>query len=276
MTSQTAAKQTRPPHGFKQRTWELLDVAKPGDSISKAVDIFILTLIFLNVAAVILGTVKTLEQQYGSAFEWFEIISVAIFSVEYVARVWACTVVEEYSHPISGRLRFMAKPMTMIDLLAVLPFYLAFVSADLRFVRAFRLFRIFRIAKLGRYSASIRLFGSVFKNKKEELVITLMTIVLLVIVASAFLYLAENEAQPDKYTDIPTAMWWSVVTLTTVGYGDVYPITALGKLFASLLAVLGIGMFALPAGILGASFVEEIQKRKTGKTLCPHCGKEIN
>lgn len=183
---------------------------------------------------------------------------------------------KEYSGIVTGRLRFIIKPLPVIDLLAILPFYLSFVPIDLRFIRVFRLFRIFRVAKLGRYSSSVRLLGRVVRNKKEELVITGMVMILLVVLTSSFMYFAENEAQPNKFPDIPTTMWWSVVTLTTVGYGDVYPVTGTGKFFAAIIAILGIGMFALPTGILGAGFVEEIQKRRSKKPVCSHCGREVD
>jgi voltage-gated potassium channel len=260
---------------IKQRIWEILNAAKPGDLPGKVFNIFILSLILLNMLAVIIGTVKPLEERYEFAFHWFEVFSVSVFSVEYILRVWSCVSREEYSKPIIGRLRFVTKPMSVIDLLAILPFYLRFISVNLTFIRALRLFRIFRIAKLGRYSSSIRLFSRVFKNRKEELVITMMVMLILVIMASSFMYFAESEVQPDKFADIPATMWWSVMTLTTVGYGDVYPITPLGKFLATIIAILGVGMAALPTGILGASFVEEIQKQKSKKAVCPHCGKDI-
>ena len=271
----TRVKRIQSTHDLKHRVWEILDIAEPGDIPSKIFDIFILSLIFLNVVAVILGTVKPIEERFERFFHWFEIFSVIVFSIEYLARVWSCVSRKEYSSPVAGRLRFVVKPMSLVDLFAVLPFYLAFVHTDLRFIRALRLFRIFRVAKLGRYSSSVRLFGRVFKNKKEELVITAMVMILLIVIASSFMYFAENEAQPDKFPDIPSTMWWSVVTLTTVGYGDVYPVTGLGKFFASIISILGIGMFALPTGILAVSFVEEIQKQKSKKVICPHCGREI-
>ena len=253
-----------------------MDSARPGDLPSRVFDIFILALIFLNVVAVIVGTVESIAERYERYFDWFEVFSVIVFSVEYLARVWSCTSLAEYSSPVAGRLRFMAKPMSLIDLFAVLPFYLAFVHADLRFLRALRLFRIFRVAKLGRYSSSVRLFGRIFVSKKEELAITAMMMALLIVVASSFMYFAEHEHQPDKFSDIPSTMWWSVETLTTVGYGDVYPLTALGKLVASIISILGIGMFAIPTGILAVGFVEETRKQKMKPVVvCPHCGKEI-
>jgi len=260
---------------IKRRVWEILDVAKPGDTASKVFDIFILSLIFLNVVAVVLGTVKEIEERFASALYWFEVISIVVFSLEYLARLWSCVSQKEYANPVIGRIRFIIKPLSVIDLLAFLPFYLWFVTIDLRFIRALRLFRIFRIAKLGRYSSSMRLLGLAIRNKKEDLVITMLVMVLLVVLASSFMYYAENEAQPDKFPDIPTTMWWAVVTLTTVGYGDVYPITTMGKFLAGVIAFLGIGMFALPTGIIGASFVEEIHRQKSKKMICPHCGNEI-
>ncbi len=159
--------------------------------------------------------------------------------------------------------------------MAILPFFLTFFTADLRFIRALRLFRLFRVAKLGRYSTSFRLFGSVFRAKREELVVTMLMMLLLIMMSASFMYFAENDAQPEKFPDIPSTVWWAVMTLTTVGYGDVFPITTLGRGLTMLIAILGIGMFALPVGIFGAGFVEEIQKRRTGK-ICPHCGEEID
>lgn len=263
---------------LKKRVWEILEVDRPDDErgrVFDAFDVFILALILLNVIAVILGTVKSFEARFHSALRWFEAISVAVFTIEYIARLWACVSQREYSRPVLGRLRFMSRPIAIIDLIAVLPFYLTFFTADLRILRALRLFRLFRMAKLGRYSSSLRLFGAVFRNKREELVVTMMVMLMMIIMSASFMYFAENEAQPDKFPDIPSTVWWAVMTLTTVGYGDVFPITPLGKCLTMVIAILGIGMFALPVGIFGAGFVEEIQKQKAGKTNCPHCGEEI-
>jgi voltage-gated potassium channel len=261
---------------LKRRAWQILDVARPGDAVSRAFDFFILTLVLLNVIAVILETVEPLGARYAAAFRRFEVFSVAVFTVEYLARLWSCVSRPEYARPVAGRLRFALRPMSLVDLLAVLPFYLEFVWVDLRFVRVLRLLRIFRVAKLGRYSSSVGLLGRVVRKNKEELVVTFALMALLVVLASSCMYFAEHEAQPDKFPDIPSAMWWSIVTLTTVGYGDVYPLTPLGKFFAGVISILGIGMFALPTGILGASFVEELQREKAGGALCPHCGQRLD
>jgi len=260
---------------LKRRIFEVVEVAGAGDKLSRAFDVFIVSLITLNVVAIIMETVDPIRRACPEAFSVFEVMSVVMFSAEYALRVWSCTAYPDYSRPIGGRLRFAARPLLVVDLLAVLPFYLPFVGLDLRFLRALRLFRLFRIAKLGRYSTALQTLGRVLVAKKAELGVTLFTLLLLLVVASCMMYYAEADAQPGKFSSIPAAMWWGVATLTTVGYGDVYPVTAAGKAVAAIIAILGIGMFALPAGILGSGFVAEIQRRRSAPRKCPHCGKDV-
>jgi voltage-gated potassium channel len=259
---------------LRKRVREIVDVAKPGDSLSKGFDIFIVTLIGLNVVALILQSVKDIHAFAPRLFSVFEFVSVMIFSLEYFGRVWSSVEIPKYQKPVSGRLRFMMTPLALVDLLAILPFYLPFTGIDLRFLRIMRMMRIFRVAKLGRYSQSLQMLQRVMMVKKEQLICSLFILLLLVIVAASMLYYAENGIQPEVFSSIPASMWWAISTLTTVGYGDVYPVTGLGKLMASIIAVLGIGMFALPTGILGAGFVEEMSQRQK-PIRCPSCGKEI-
>ncbi len=258
------------------RTWEILEVACPGDGVSRAFDIFILCLISLNVLAVIFGTVDSVQERHGALLRWFEIVSVGIFTIEYAGRVWSCVTTREYAGAVRGRLRFATRGMSLIDLLAIAPFYLPFLGLDLRFVRVLRLMRVVRVAKVGRYYSSLSLIAVVLKKKKEELVLTTALMLILLVLSASVMYYCEHGAQPEQFPDIPATLWWAVVTLTTVGYGDVFPVTTVGRLVASVIAVLGIGMFALPTGILGAGFVEEIQKRKSKPRRCPHCGKDLD
>ena len=260
---------------LKKRAYEILEVAHPGDRASRVFDIFILSLIAANVAALILESVESIRSKGPSLFQWFEAVSVAIFTLEYVLRVWSCTSSPEHAAPVKGRLRFMLTPLALIDLFAVLPFYLPFTGIDLRFIRAVRLVRLFRVMKVARYSNAVRTLGRVLKAKKEELAVTVFVLLLLLLFASTIMYHAEREAQPEHFGSIPASMWWAVATLTTVGYGDVYPVTSVGKAIASVIAILGIGMFALPTGILGAGFVEEVQSKKRQPIVCPRCGHEI-
>jgi voltage-gated potassium channel len=260
---------------LRKRTWEITEVAQSGDTFSRVFDYSIVILIFLNVVAVIVGSVKSINDQYGVFFDWFEIFSVLIFSIEYLARLWSCTIAPRYSRPVSGRIRFSLRIMPFIDLLAILPFYLPFLGIDLRSLRVLRILRIVRLAKVGRYYSSLQLIKNVLKAKKEELVLAFSVMVVFLIMASSILFYCETSVQPEAFSSIPATMWWAVATLTTVGYGDIYPVTLIGKFFASIIAILGIGMFALPTGILGAGFVEEIGKSKKGES-CPHCGKELH
>ncbi len=261
---------------LKRRTYEIVELAGPGDHVSRAFDIAILLLIALNVAAMIAETVAAIRERYGAALWALEILSVAIFTLEYLLRIWSCTIHPRYRHPLWGRLRFALTPMALIDLFAVLPFYLPFVGVDLRFFRSVRMFRVFRLAKLGRYSTALRLIRDVLTAHKEELAVSLFVMLLLLVTASCLIYYAESEAQPDAFSSIPAAMWWAAATLTTVGYGDVCPITPVGKVLGAVIAVLGVGMFALPTGILGAAFVERIGKRKAASAVCPHCGRSMD
>ncbi len=262
----------RPP--FKQRTWELLEIGNEKDRASRFFDYFIFTLILLNVGAFIIGTVPAVNETAGGFLHGFEIFSIVIFTVEYFGRVWSCVTTEKFRNPVTGRIRFSMTPLAVIDLLAILPFYLAFLGIDLRFLRILRIVRILRIAKLSRYLEGLMLFADVLRNRKEELIMTTTVLMVLLIVSSSMMYYAEVDAQPEAFTSIPATMWWAVATLTTVGYGDIYPITALGKIFGSMVAVIGIGLFALPTAILGSGFIEEINKRKE-KQNCPYCGKAL-
>lgn len=258
----------------RKRTWEIIEAAKAGDRASRQFDTAILSLIFLNVIAVIIGSVQVIQERWNTFLNVFEIISVLVFTIEYFTRLWACTVDARFQGPIRGRIRHAFRPMSIVDLLAILPFYLPFLGLDLRSLRVLRLLRILRVVKVARYYSSLNLIKHVFQSKKEELVLASALMVLLLVVSSSLLYYCENAEQPDTFSSIPATMWWAVATLTTVGYGDMYPVTLLGKFCASVISILGIGMFALPTGILGAGFVEAVQKKKE-RHVCPHCGQEL-
>ncbi len=260
---------------WRRRTWQIVELAAAGDTPSRVFDVAILVLIFLNVVAVIVGSVAAAQARFGLFLEVFEVVSVIVFTVEYAARLWSCTVDPRFAHGVTGRIRYAFRPMMIIDLLAIVPFYLPLWAIDLRSLRVLRLLRVIRVAKIGRYYSSLELIRQVFRSKKEELVLTSCLMGLLLVVSSSVLYYCENETQPDVFSSIPATMWWAVATLTTVGYGDMYPVTVAGRLCAGVIAILGIGMFALPTGILGAGFVEAIQKSKEPHGRCPHCGKEL-
>lgn len=261
--------------GFKEHIYQILDIPSDNDRISRGFDIFMMALIGLNVIALVLQTVESIEAKYFHFFYSFEVFSVVIFTIEYLLRIWVCTANENFSKPLIGRLKFCLKPLLIIDLLAIVPFYLPFLGVDLRFLRVFRLFRLFRIVKLARYSQSLRLFGLVINRKKEELVISLSFLLLLLILSSFLMYDAEHKVQPENFSNIFDAFWWGVVTFSTVGYGDIYPKTEIGKFIASVSTIIGIMIFALPTSILTAGFMEEYQENRQND-CCPHCGKKNN
>ncbi|MAE70872.1 MAG: potassium channel protein [Gemmatimonadetes bacterium] len=236
-----------------------------------------MSLIAANVLAVIMETLPSLRG-WSLWFRAFDEISLTIFTLEYLTRLWVCTSDPRYGGSLRGRLEFMRTPMAIVDLLAILPFFLpVLLPIDLRELRAIRLVRFFRVFKLARYSRSLRLLARVFQSKREELMIALFIEAFLLIFVSSVMYHVEHDAQPEIFTSIPASMWWGVVTLTTVGYGDMSPVTIAGKICAAVLAVSGVAMFALPAGILASGFradLGESPDEGSESTRCPHCGKE--
>ena len=260
---------------IRTRVFEVVDLAKPGDKLSRAFDYLIMSLIALNLLAVVMETIKSVREVFGAGLLTFEHITVAVFTVEYVLRIWSCTSDPRYARPIVGRIRYALTPLVIIDLLAIAPFYLPMlIPLDLIYIRAIRLFRFVRVLKLRRYSRSVQLLEAVFKSKNEDLLISMMLIIIALLVASSVMYYLEAEAQPGQFSSIPAAMWWGVTTMTTVGYGDMVPVTAAGKLVASVIQLLGLALVALPTGIIAAGFIEEKQKQSE-RPKCPHCGKEL-
>lgn len=248
---------------LRKRTFQIVQVAKKGDTLSAAFDWFIIVLILLNIVVFVLETEEAIRSRAPLFFRGFEAVSVLIFSVEYVLRVWSIVESERFSRPITGRLRFMATPMALVDLLAIAPFYLPMVGVDLRVLRVLRLFRLLRILKLARYTQALQLIRNTLVSQKEELITTLSCGAALMLIASTLMYYAERGAQPESFGSIPQAMWWAVVTLTTVGYGDIYPVTPIGRTLGAIISVLGIGVVALPTALLGAGFVEQIKAQRS-------------
>ncbi|HQV06540.1 MAG: ion transporter [Chitinophagaceae bacterium] len=247
----------------------------------KIINIFIIVLIILNVIAVMLETVPSLhdEESEKQFFHYFDVVSVIIFTVEYILRVWSSNLEDKYKHSVWGRLRYMASPAALIDLLAILPFYIhVVVGLDLRVLRILRLMRIFRLFRLTAYTRSAHMIKRVFKKRFHDLSLSFILVVFLIILASCAIYFAEHEppGNSEKFTSIPATIWWAVVTLTTTGYGDMVPFTTLGKSMTVVIMLTGVAFFALPAGIITAGFLEEFRMNRVKKThQCPYCGEHI-
>lgn len=262
---------------IKQRVYKMIEKGEHGSRINLTFDYSIMVLIVLNVVAIILETIPEINESLHGFLRIFEIVSVVIFSIEYFMRIY----ISNLSHPSNSRLKsvlkFVFSVYGLIDLLAILPFYMPIlIKMDLRFLRILRLMRFLRILKINRYNNSLNLIWSVIKEKKTELMITGFVSFLILIIASFLMYYIEGEAQPDKFPNIIASFWWAIATLTTVGYGDVFPITGFGKFVSGLIAVLGIGLVALPTGLISAGFIERIGKAKQESKKCPHCGERID
>ncbi|MFN3241953.1 MAG: ion transporter [Planctomycetota bacterium] len=241
-------------------------------------------LIVANVFAVVMETVPSFRARHATALANFEAASLAVFSIEYGLRMWSAGEHARFQG-LLGRLRWMFTLGAIIDLLAIVP---AVFVTDMRLVRLLRLARLIRIAKLGRYSLALRTLRHVMFARLPDLVSLSFVLLILLVLSSSLMFHLEHDAQPEQFSSIPATMWWGIVTLTTIGYGDMAPITVEGRLLGAVVAVLGIGMFALPAGLLGGAFVEELGKaRRQAReqraaavaetpTQCPHCNRPLS
>ena len=276
---------------LKRTVFEVIQPAEKGNLASKIFDVSIVVLILISILSVFIMTFQ-LPPRFSAFLNEAERIAVIIFTVEYLLRIWTADMLFPEHTPLRARLKYMASGMAVIDLLAILPFYLPMIlPVDLLGIRAVRLVRLLRIFKLNRYSEALVSIGDVFKRKSREMCVSIFFVFILLTIASLLIYYAEHDAQPDKFSNAFSGLWWAVATLTTVGYGDIYPITVTGRILGAVIAIMGIGMVAIPTGILSAGFVEVLEKKppeaSAGKaegkdeeekekfTYCPHCGKKL-
>ncbi len=249
-------------HPWRNTAYGLLEGHKEGGDCSSLIRNLIVALIVLNGVAVVMESNDRFYDPYQEWFKAFELFSVTIFTVEYLARVWVSADKTQFSHLPDWRTRlaYVTSPMALVDLLAVLPFYLSlFISIDLRYLRFFRLLRLL---KLSHYFDGLQVFSAVLRREAAAIAGALLTMLTLIIISACLMFTVENAARPGHFESITEAIWWAVVTLTTVGYGDITPITFGGKFLGMAIMLLGVGTMALPAGILAARFTEELQSRR--------------
>ncbi len=262
---------------IKTKIFRLVEKGSHGQRMNRLFDYFIMSLIFLSMISIVLESIQTVNVRYSKVLRDFNLVTIIIFSIEYLMRLYVSDITHPSANRVKSALRFIFSTYGLIDLLAILPFFLPMlIKMDLRFLRVLRLTRILRVLKVNRYNDSLNLIWTVIKEKKSELAVTGFVTILILLLASFIMYNVEGEKQPDKFPDILATFWWAIATLTTVGYGDVYPISGVGKIISGLIAVLGIGIVALPTGLISAGFMNKVENRRgTTNKSCPHCGKEI-
>ena len=261
-TAQTTPGATTPPaNALRRRVYEIVEGTRDDDRVADAFDMFMVVMIMANVAAFAAETVPSLQHKHADWFHGFELFSVAVFTLEYVLRIWTAVEVPFLKKlpPWRARLAWARRPYLVIDLLAVLPFYAQHMfGLDLRIVRVLRLLRFL---KLSRYSPAMHTLVRVLYNERRALMGAGLLLFAAVTFAATGIYYLENSAQPDKFGSVPESAWWAVATLTTVGYGDVTPITPLGKLFGAFVMITGLCILALPVAIISTGFSQEVGRR---------------
>lgn len=263
---------------IKEKVALLFDDEKENLKGNVFVEYFISGLIIVNMIAIILESYHEVYAAYSNYFSLLEWFSIIVFTIEYIIRIWIADSTYSHLSPIRARLKYMTSFMGVIDLIAILPFFLPYlIKLDLRILRTLRLFRLLRLLKLKRYFKSLDVIKSVVVKTKGEIIVTIFLVFILLVLASTLMYNIEKSAQPEAFKNIGQAMWWAVATLTTVGYGDIYPVTGIGKILSAFIALLGIGIVALPTGIISSAYIEEIRNLRVKKKAChcPHCGKEL-
>lgn len=279
---------------IRRLVYGVMSESAPETPLKKIFNYLMFLVITVNIVFVNLETIPNLSSAVLSLFHAFYGLSMLIFVIEYILRVWFSVEDNRYKYSIKGRIKYILSPYAIIDLLVLIPFLIPdLIPADYK-TNALRLLKLFIILKLIRYSQSLQGITKVFYSKKKELAMLIYMLFFLLVLVSTLMYYVENKAQPESFSSIPATMWWGVITLTTVGYGDMYPITPPGKILGALVAILGIGLFALPAGILASGFYEQFSDKKDAKKeekpeppaenpehrnqnsiICPECGTEI-
>lgn len=249
----------------RKRIFDIIQIGNKTDLPSTLFDYFIVVVIALNLGVTLLSTFDELAG-YANLFYIIEFITSVIFTIEYILRL----ITADYLYPekkrISGLCSFIFSFYGLIDLFTFLPFYLPiFFPSGIVAFRIFRVIRIFRLFKINAQYDAYNVIFEVLKNKKNQLISSLTMIFIFMTAASLAMYSLEHEAQPESFKNAFSGIWWAVSTLLTVGYGDIYPITILGQLLAIVIAILGVGMVAIPTGIISAGFVEEYNKVNKSK-----------
>jgi voltage-gated potassium channel len=254
----------------RHQLFTILHRPSPDTRYARPVNYVLTALILANCLAVSLETVKAIYLPLQGWFMALEIVSTAVFLVEYLCRLWVCVEQPRFARPVMGRVRYALRPLSLLDLIVLLTF---FAPVDMRFLRMFRITRLLRVLQMDLFNRSMHAILAAIWLRRHLLVVSVAFMLTAVYFTAALIYLVEHAAQPEKFTSIPETIWWAVVTLTTIGYGDIAPITPLGKALTSVIVLFGIGVFALPTAILTAAILDAGSQ---DKGICPHCQKSLD
>lgn len=252
---------------LRSQLFAILHAPDPGNRVARWANYFLAALIIANAVSITLESVPGLNRTLATTLWWFEAVSTGLFVIEYAGRVWACVEQHRLSNPVWGRLRYARQPLALLDLVAILTYWTPW---DLRFLRVVRLVRLLKILHLYEFEAALDQLTVSLTKRKELLLVSVALMALFVYLSASLLYQIEHERQPEVFSSIPATFWWASVTFNTIGYGDMVPLTRLGRLFASLVSVFGVGVFALPTAIVIAAIIES---SATGTAyVCESCG----
>jgi voltage-gated potassium channel len=247
---------------FRQRLFLLLDSSAWRRVGLSPLNRFLVLFILVSVVVAILESEPLVYRGHEAGFLQIEIVFATVFLIEYVARLWVCVENPQFVNGWRGRLSYALTPAALLDLLAVTPLLFAMVGTEAFVLRLFRMIGILRLSKLGRYSAAMATIRAAILSRRYELIMSIGIAGVMLLLSSTLLYIVEGATQPAAFGSIPRAMWWSISALTTVGYGDVVPVTALGRVLAGITAIIGIGLIAMPTGILAAAFSDAMVRRR--------------
>lgn len=254
---------------LRKTLFHILYRPAPSNPAARYVNYFLAAIILVNCAAVALETVPGMFEPHKVFFTTLKAISTAIFAVEYVSRIWVCVEETRYSAPVLGRLKYAVQPLPLLDLLVITTFWAPW---DFRFLRIFRLTLLLRVLHLEALDHSYQAVSKAIGRRKHLLVVSFLMMLITAYCFAAHLYMVEHPVQPDKFSSIPETLWWAIVSLTTIGYGDLVPLTPLGKFLTGGIVLIGVGIFALPAAIMTASILDAGMDRDEN---CSHCGKQL-
>ena len=262
---------------LRYKVFQIIEPNEAYEKLSKLFDWFILVLIVLNSLVIFVETFDHTVREAG-VFRYLEIFTIVIFTIEYALRVLTADYLfPEVKSSFKARLKYISSPMAIVDMLAILPFFLPFVGANnLLILRMCRILRLFRLLKFSRYTMACNILSKVLRKKSAQLFSAIFVLFILITISAVIMYTVEHEAQPDAFDNAFSSLWWAAVTITSVGYGDVYPITAIGKLLGTVVSVLGVGLIAIPTGIISAGFIEDMTERRKSDLSSTYAPAENN